>query len=118
MDRSKSDLLSDDAARGEVERRVAVGVVQVEHVDGVPGERVEERLLRGPRLVAPQLPPEIPGVEPAPEVAAEEEHERACTHGARPRIDQRAYRAAASALGLRRVWGGEAYRGSGWRGGR
>lgn len=87
MDRSKSDLLGYDAARGEVERRVAVGVVQVEHVDGIPGERVEERLLRGPRLVAPQLPPEIPGVQPAPEIAAEEVHERACTHGTRPRID-------------------------------
>lgn len=69
-------LLSDDAAWREVERRVAVRVVQIEHVHAIPGKRVEKRLLSGPRLLTSQLPPEIPSVQPASEIAAEEVHER------------------------------------------
>ena len=76
-DLSETDLLSDDGARREVERRMAVGVVQIEQIDSVPIERVEKRLLRPPRPVAPELPPEVPRVEHAPEVPAEEVHERA-----------------------------------------
>jgi len=70
-------LLGDDGARREVERRVAVGVVQIEQIDSIPTERVEKRLLRPPRPVAPELPPEVPRVEHASEVHAEEVHERA-----------------------------------------
>lgn len=59
-------LLGDDGAWWEVERRVAVGIVQIEQIDGIPAERVEKRLLRPPRPVAPDLPPEVPRVEHAP----------------------------------------------------
>lgn len=61
---------------------MAVRVIQVEHVHGIPGQRVEERLLRRPRPLAPQLPPEIPRVQHAPEIAAEEVHERTCSETA------------------------------------